>query len=128
VPAGAAKSSHGLPPARRLRHAAEFKRLYAHGRRIACDGFTAVIYPNDTGSARLGLSVAARLLKLAVQRNRMRRLVRESFRHHQQGLPAVDIVVGLRNAARDADNAQLRRSLEKLWQKINASCARSCVC
>ena len=125
MPAGATKPSRALPAARRLRHAAEFKRLYAQGRRLAADGFTAVIQPNDTGAARLGLSIAARILKLAVHRNRFRRIIRESFRHHQQRLPAVDIVVGLRIALRDADNAQLRRSLEKLWQKINASCERS---
>ena len=123
--AGAAKSSRGLPPARRLRQAAQFKRLYAQGRRLAADGFTAVVQDNDTGAARLGLSVAARILRLAVQRNRVRRIIRESFRHHQQQLPPVDIVVGLRSAPRDADNAQLRRSLEKLWQKIYATCARS---
>lgn len=125
MPAGAIKPSLALPAARRLRHGAQFKRLYAQGRRLAADGFTAVIAPNDTGEARLGLSIAARILKLAVQRNRFRRIIRESFRHHQQRLPAVDIVVGLRIALRDADNAQLRRSLEKLWQKINASCERS---
>jgi ribonuclease P protein component len=114
-----------LPRTQRLRRAAEFKRLYAQGRRLAADGFTAVIQPNDAGMPRLGLSIAARILRLAVQRNRFRRIIRESFRQHQQRLPALDIVVGLRSASRDADNAQLRRSLEKLWQKIHASCESS---
>lgn len=123
--AGARTSSRGLPPARRLRQAAEFKQLYAQGRRLAADGFTAVIRPNTHGAARLGLSVAARILRRAVQRNRIRRIIRESFRHHQERLPALDIVVGLRSSPRDVDNAQLRRSLEKLWQKIQATCERS---
>jgi ribonuclease P protein component len=125
VSAGADTTRRDLPRTRRLRHAAEFKRLYAQGRRLAADGFTAVIRPNDAGFARLGLSVAARILRLAVQRNRVRRIIRESFRHHQRRLPALDIVVGLRSAPGDADNAQLRRSLEKLWQKIYTSCERS---
>ena len=123
--AGADTTRRDLPRTRRLRHAAEFKRLYAQGRRLAADGFTAVIRPNEAGFARLGLSVAARILRLAVQRNRIRRIIRESFRQQQQRLPALDIVVGLRSASRDADNAQLRRSLDKLWQKIHASCERS---
>ena len=122
---GARTSSRGLPPQRRLRQAAEFKQLYAQGRRLAVDGFTAVIRPNTLGAARLGLSVAARILRRAVQRNRIRRIIRESFRHHQQRLPALDIVVGLRSSPRDVDNAQLRRSLDKLWQKIQATCERS---
>jgi len=125
VSAGAVTPRRGLPRIQRLRHAAEFKRLYAQGRRLAADGFTAVVQANDAGVARLGMSVAARILRLAVQRNRFRRIIRESFRQHQQHLPALDIVVGLRSAPPDADNAQLRRSLEKLWQKIYASCERS---
>jgi ribonuclease P protein component len=125
VTAGADTPRRGLPRTQRLRHAAEFKRLYAQGRRLAADAFTAVVQPNGVGMPRLGLSVAARILRLAVQRNRIRRIIRESFRQHQQSLPALDIVVGLRSSPRDVDNAQLRRSLEKLWQKIHASCERS---
>ena len=123
--AGAERPRRGLPRTHRLRRAAEFKRLYAQGRRLAADGFTAVIQPNSAGLPRLGLSIAARMLKLAVQRNRIRRIIRESFRQHQQHLPALDIVVGLRSSPRDVDNAQLRQSLDKLWQKIHAACERS---
>jgi ribonuclease P protein component len=125
VSAGADTPRRRLSRTQRLRRAAEFKQLYAQGRRLAADGFTAVIQPNGTGRPRLGLSVAARILRLAVQRNRIRRIIRESFRQHQQSLPALDIVVGLRGSPQDVDNAQLRRSLEKLWQKIHASCGRS---
>ncbi len=123
-PSASPKSISGFPPARRLRHAAEFKRMYASGRRLSADGFTAVVQANAAGAPRLGLSIAARMLRLPVHRNRIRRLIRESFRHHQERLPAVDIIVGLRSAPRDADNAQLRKSLEKLWQKINTTCER----
>jgi len=125
VSVGAETSRSGFSRAQRLRHAAQFERLYAQGRRLAADAFTAVVQPNDAGQPRLGLSVPARILRLAVQRNRVRRIIRESFRQHQHDLAALDIIVGLRSAPRDADNAQLRRSLEKLWQKIHASCERS---
>lgn len=129
--AGGGAPSFGLPPERRVRHAADFKRLYAQGRRLAVGGFTAVVLANTRGAPRLGLSVAARVLRRAVERNRMRRLIRESFRHHQHALPALDIVIGLRGSqprgggADSADRAQLRQSLEKLWQKISATCASS---
>jgi ribonuclease P protein component len=125
VTAGADTPRRVLRRTQRLRQAAQFKRLYAQGRRLAADGFTAVIQPNEVGIARLGLSIAARTLKLAVHRNRIRRIIRESFRQHQQQLPGLDIIVGLRSSPRDVDNAQLRRSLEKLWQKIHVACERS---
>ncbi len=120
----ASGSAQAFPPQRRLRRAADFRRLYAQGRRLAADGFTAVVLPNGL-APRLGLSVAARILRRAVERNRMRRLIRESFRHHQHDLPPLDIVVGLRGSPGNAGNAQLRRSLERLWQKISSACASS---
>ena len=114
--------SLGLPPERRLRLSADFKRLYATGRRLGNESFTAVVHPNAAGAPRLGMSVAARMLRRAVERNRVRRLVRESFRIHQLRLPAVDIIVGIRSSVREASSLQLRDSLERLWRKISATC------
>ena len=47
---------------------------------------------NDLGLARLGLVVGKRMLRRAVDRNRAKRVIRESFRQ-AGGLPAMDIVV-----------------------------------
>ena len=125
---GGESGPFGLPRQRRLRRSVEFKRLYAQGRRLSQERFTAVVHANELGAARLGLSVAARILRRAVQRNRVRRLIRESFRHHQRSLPAVDIVVGLRAPFGELDSSQMRRSLEKLWRKISQPCAPSSSC
>ncbi|MGH8144289.1 MAG: ribonuclease P protein component [Steroidobacteraceae bacterium] len=108
-----------------MRRSSEFKRLYASGQRFGNTCFTAVVLANGAGTPRLGLSVAARLLRRAVERNRVRRLIRESFRIHQHRLPPVDIVVGIRNPVREANSSQLRESLERLWQKISTACERS---
>ena len=61
------------------------------------------------------MSIAARILRRAVDRNRVRRLIRESFRVHQLSLPPLDIVIGVRAGVLAVDNARLRSSLEKLW-------------
>jgi len=63
------------------------------------------------------MSVAVRTMGGAVARNRLRRLIRESFRH-QSHLPPLDVIVGVRAAARTAAPAELRTSLERLWQKL----------
>jgi ribonuclease P protein component len=112
-----------FPPSRRMRRPVEFKRAYAGGKRLGNEFFTANTQPNDLTWARLGMSIAARNLRRAVDRNRVRRLIRESFRMHQQQLPCVDIVIGARTAVMAADRATLRASLEKLWHKIAATCA-----
>jgi ribonuclease P protein component len=111
-----------FPPQRRLRRPAEFKRAYAHGRRLGNEFFTVNAVPNGLASARLGMSVAARNLKAAVARNRIRRLIRESFRTHQAHLPALDLVIGVRAAVLEADNARIRERLAALWHKIAALC------
>ena len=80
---------------------------------------------NDQDRPRLGLAVASKLAGGSVERNRIRRVVRESFRLHQHELPAVDIVVNARSGARNADNASIVRSLERHWQAVSKQCAQS---
>jgi ribonuclease P protein component len=73
---------------------------------------------NELGAPRLGLAVAVRAAGGAVARNRLRRLIRESFRVHQHALPALDLVVGCRPRARAVAPAVLRASLAALWGKV----------
>jgi ribonuclease P protein component len=85
------------------------------------------ILARDSGQShpRLGLSIAARIIGTAVARNRIKRVVRESFRLNQHELPNVDIVVNARSGAKSASNSELRRSLEHHWQSVKKKCARS---
>ena len=108
-----------------MRRPAEFKRIYAIGRRFGNEYFTANAQANGLSWPRLGMSIAARNLRRAVDRNRVRRLIRESFRVHQQGLPPLDIIIGARVATKSADGPCMRAALDKLWQKIAASCGNS---
>jgi ribonuclease P protein component len=107
--------------AQRLRRPGEFRNVYGRGRRIGNEMFAANVLANASDTARLGLSIAVRSSGGAVQRNRIRRLIRESFRLHRHALPALDIVVSARAQARQASAAQLRAALERLWQRIAAS-------
>ena len=52
----------------------------------------------------------------------MKRLVRESFRHAQARLPAVDIVVMTRPGAATQASPDLREGLEALWNTIIIRC------
>jgi ribonuclease P protein component len=114
-----------LPARLRLRHKGDFDAAYARGRRMG-DGFFAVtVMRNDVGAPRLGLAVAVKVAGGAVARNRLRRIIRESFRLHQRELPAADLVVSVRPPARTAAARALRESLAALWKKVAEQCATS---
>ncbi len=67
--------------------------------------------------SRLGMVVAKKKILRAHERNRIKRLVRESFRHYSwQRL--FDVVVLAKHAAQFADNSTLFMALEKHWQRI----------
>ena len=100
-----------------MRRPVEFRAAYTQGRRFGNDLLSATVRANEGSLARLGLSIAARTVGNAVQRNRLRRMIRESFR--QQSLPAVDIVIGARTAARGASAVALRAALQRMWKQID---------
>lgn len=120
-----ARARFGFPKERRLRRPPEFQAVHAEGRRCADGFFTATLRLNDRGAARLGLAVSLKATGNAVARNRVRRLVRESFRLHLQSLPPVDIVVAARSRVREASARDLQASLAGLWKRIAKQCAPS---
>ena len=114
-----------LPAQRRLRRKPDFEAVYARGRRMGNGFFGVTARLNDEGRPRLGLAVASKMAGGSVERNRIRRVVRESFRLHQHELPAVDIVVSARARARGAINRELRAQIEELWRKVQEQCGSS---
>jgi ribonuclease P protein component len=64
------------------------------------------------------MSASARRVRSAVARNRIRRLIRESFRREQARLAGLDIVVLVKEPAREAGNAEILRSLEGHWRRL----------
>lgn len=72
-----------------------------------------------TGSvARMGLVIAKKHAKLAVQRNRMKRQLRESFRYHQSQLVGLDIVALAKPGLWQQDNATMRATIDEQWQRL----------
>jgi ribonuclease P protein component len=94
-------------------HVFEQADLKVHGK-----GMMALARWNTLGHPRLGLVVSKKNVKLAVQRNRFKRLVRESVRLRQHQLPTLDIVVLARRGVHDLDNDTLHRQLHGMWKRL----------
>ncbi len=103
----------------RLTRGVEFQRVFQQGKRLHANGVNARAAANSMGFPRLGMAIAKKALRRAHERNRIKRLVRESFRHHQANLPAVDIVVMCRHDVLTMSNAELFQQLEGLWLRLH---------
>lgn len=73
---------------------------------------------NSLSYARLGLAIAKRYVPSAVERNRVRRIIREGFRHYQSAFGAFDIVVITQKPLEDLGNACLHKELNQQWRLL----------
>ena len=87
--------------------------------------FTVLARSNALGYPRLGLAISRKIAKSAVARNRLKRIARESFRHHQAWLGGLDCVVMGRAGAAEQDNVVLFAALQRHWRRLAQSCAPS---
>ncbi|WP_298185589.1 ribonuclease P protein component [uncultured Pseudomonas sp.] len=76
---------------------------------------------NELDHPRLGLVIGKKSVKLSVERNRLKRQIRESFRLNQESLVGWDIVVVARKGLGDLENAELARQFGKLWKRLERS-------
>jgi ribonuclease P protein component len=110
-----------FPRQARLLKPGEFEAVFAAGRRIQEKWLTAAFRPNALPHARLGLAISARAVPHAVQRNRIKRQVRESFRRRLGDLPALDLVVLARPGAAKAGTPLLRAEIDRIWGRLPTS-------
>lgn len=95
----------------------QFKNVFEQPFRASTPEIKILARKNNLEHPRLGLTVAKKHLKRAHERNRIKRLVRESFRLSQHRLPAYDFVFVAKNGIGKLDNSAFAQILEKLWQR-----------
>ncbi|HEX7370508.1 MAG TPA: ribonuclease P protein component [Rhodanobacteraceae bacterium] len=110
----------GLPPTARLRRAADFAALRHATGRFQAQHFALRWIVSPKGFARMGLAVSRKVSKRAVERNRIKRLLRESFRVQREALPPLDILVIARTSAAATDSSMLRADIERAWHRLQA--------
>ena len=110
-----------FPSKSRLKKPSEYKKVFTKHVKSSDRYFTLLAIKNDFNYPRLGLAIAKKQIKKAVDRNVIKRIIRENFRlQHQLG--NVDIVVLARKEAVDVPCELLRKSLEWHWHKLVNRC------
>ena len=125
-----------LPKQAKLLKTIDYNHVFDSPVRSSDRYFTVLARSNTLPHARLGLAFTKKRVKLAVARNRLKRISRESFRLTQlanrpleNGLPAqnkcyADFIVLAGAQCTKATNQQLFDSLEKHWLQLNRKCEK----
>jgi len=114
-----------FPRTARLTTSDHYQRVFAEPTRVSDSAFTLLACANKEGRPRLGLAISKKCARKAVQRNRIKRQVRETFRMQQKELPAIDIVVLCRPEAVHLNTKDLALRLNKLWHRLQKKCENS---
>ncbi len=104
--------------AMRMNNPRDYSRVFRQAKRSSRGGLTVLTIENSVGHPRLGLAIAKKHIKLASRRNRLKRVIRTSFRQHQSVLANIDIVVLSRADVSQRDIKQIWATLEQHWQTV----------
>ncbi len=107
-----------FPKSARLLKHADFDHVYQNGKRQFSGHMTLFFLPRESGSPRVGFTVG-RVLGGAVQRNRIKRRLREAVRHQLPGLGVpVDVVINPKKSVLTVEFTQLEAEVAKAFERI----------
>lgn len=101
--------------ARRLLTKSDYAQVFSQANKLVTSEFVILHRNNTLGIARLGMALSKKKIAKASQRNKIKRLLRESFRHQQ--LPAIDLIF-LAHKAQKVDKTKITANLGKAWEKL----------
>lgn len=110
-------SVFGFSKKRRLLVKKEFDFVFQKANRLFQNEFLILYRKNHYEHARIGFVISKKSVSKAVERNRCRRVVRESFRNIE--LPNVDIIFLSRKGLAHLSNQQIKNKLAHSWQKLS---------
>lgn len=108
----------GFSTKQRLRKRAEFQEVFAARQRVSGRYYVLNYHSNTVEYPRFGIVASKRNVPLSVARSRVKRLVREAFRHYQDRLGAIDLVFIVKAGSAERSKQELRQCLDKLLEQI----------
>ncbi|AQA17348.1 ribonuclease P protein component [Halioglobus japonicus] len=116
---GSQTASASFGKAKRLLNARDYSRVFDGAEaRASHKHLLLLAKSNNEPGHRLGLVIAKKNVRLAVQRNRIKRIAREVFRQLPDAEQHLDVVLLARRGLDQLDNAELSSILQQQWQKL----------
>ena len=106
----------GLPKNARLLNKTDYNGVFNKSVKVSNSLFLILIHKSSKSQSRLGLVISKKVDKRAVQRNRIKRIARESFRAHVFK-DTCDFVILARSKAVNQTNKQLFIAINDLWDQ-----------
>ena len=104
----------------RLLSPADFKSVFDGAKhKVSCRYILMLAIKQQTPQTRLGMVVAKKNVSKSVERNRIKRLIRESFRHARLQLPGLDIIVLIRKGLDNLPNFVISSKIDALWKDLH---------
>ena len=108
-----------FPKEVRLLTASDYSNVFQDVKlRVSSKNFLILARPYEKDHPRLGIIIAKKNVKLAVERNRIKRQLRESFRKQRLTLPNLDIVLLAKKGTDKNSSSSIAEELEYLWRKL----------
>lgn len=107
---------NSLPKSQRLLKPRDFQHVFQRARRCSINGLTVCARENSLGYPRLGIAISRKCSPSAVVRNRIRRVIRETFRVYKRELGSVDLVFLGRAGLGTVARGELRAMAENLME------------
>jgi len=117
-------SEFGFNRQLRIINPSDYQRVFAKPIKSGGSAFIVLATSNGLKQPRLGLAIAKKHMRRAVDRNRIKRQIRESFRQYKDTLPAVDVVVLAKQHTNKKTNSELAGVLKDHWQNLVRQCAK----
>ena len=102
----------------RLKRPEEYKLVFSSKQRSSDKSFLFLARQNGINQARLGLAIPKKHISKSVDRNKLKRIIRESFRLRQKQLMGKDVVVVVKGAI-NCKSRSIDSELIKHWERVS---------
>ena len=116
-------SKYAYPRELRLLTPADFQNVFNNPPvKAVSRELTLLTKPNQQEHPRMGVTISKKVAKRAVDRNRIKRIIRETYRLKQHKLSGFDIIVIAKPGVTKLCNENLSSLLDYLWRKLSTRC------